>query len=48
MPQSNNESNDFIVDMESVSAKAMQLTGVHPTSFINYTVMEFHVRAGMF
>ena len=38
MPQSNNESNDFIVDMESASAKAMQLTGVHPTSFINYAV----------
>ena len=37
-PQSNNESNDFILDMESASTQAMASTGVHPSSFLNYAV----------
>ena len=36
--QSNNELNDFIIDMERASARAMHSTGVHPTSFLNYAV----------
>ena len=37
-PQSNNESNDFIIDMERASARAMHSTGVYPTSVLNYAV----------
>ena len=37
-PQSNNESNNFIIDMEYASARAIALTGIHPSSFLNYAV----------
>ena len=37
-PQSNNESNDFIIDMECASARAIHSTGVHPKRFLNYAV----------
>ena len=36
-PQSNNESNDFIIDMKSVSSKVMKSTGAYPTRFLDYT-----------
>ena len=32
-PQSNNESNDFIIDMERASARAVHSTGVPPNKF---------------
>ena len=32
-PQSNSESNDFILDIESASTQAIASTGVHPSSF---------------
>ena len=37
-PQSNNESNDFIIDMERASVRGVHSTGVHPTFFLNYAV----------
>jgi len=37
-PQSNNESNDFVKDMEKAASAAMALTGVHGSSFLNTAV----------
>ena len=37
-PQSNNESNEFIVDMERSAALALHTTGASATSFVNFAV----------
>ena len=37
-PQSNNESNEFIVDMERSTALALHTTGASTTSFVNFAV----------
>ena len=37
-PQPNNESNDFIIDMEFNFSKAMTSANVNPSSFLNYVV----------
>lgn len=38
LPQSNNESNQFIVDMESCAAKAMEKAGISSLSFTGFAV----------
>ena len=40
-PQSNNESNDFVIDIERASARAVYSTGIHPTSVLNYAMDGF-------
>ena len=40
-PQSNNKSNDFIIDMKRASSRAMHSTGIHPTSVLNYAMDGF-------
>ena len=37
-PQSNNESNQFIKDMESSASSAVQLSGSQVNSFVNFSV----------
>ena len=37
-PQSNNESNDFVKDMEAAASSAMISAGVHGSSFLNFAV----------
>ena len=37
-PQSNNESNDFVKDMEAAASSAMISAGVYGSSFLNFAV----------